>query len=93
MSRWISIMLLFAIAGCTSGQGTRCNPNRATSDCDPGLSCVFPATPGCNPSEPGTDCCGVSYCCKTDSTGAITDSNPNCAPDPNSVAACGFDRD
>ncbi len=92
MRQLLSIVLLSIFAACgTNGRGDRCNPNRATSDCNPGLSCVFPATPGCNASEPGSNCCGNSFCCATDGNGNVTDTNPNCQPDPVSVMQCGLD--
>jgi hypothetical protein len=76
---WIGALLA---AGCgTNGRGERCNPLRATSDCDSGLTCVYPT---------GTNC-GVSYCCAVDAQGNITDKDPNCQPDPASAAVCGFD--
>jgi hypothetical protein len=81
MKRLSTMFVLFGLAGCTNGEGSRCNPLRATPDCDPGLSCVSPTGPNC----------GVTYCCKTDPNGNITDSDPNCQPDPESALACGFD--
>jgi hypothetical protein len=44
------------IGACTQGEGERCNPLRVTSDCDPGLACVYPTAP----------MCGVSFCCTVD---------------------------
>lgn len=82
MKRLLSIAALLALAGCgTNSDGERCNPLRATSDCDPGLSCVYPTAPNC----------GVSYCCTVDANGNVTDTNPNCQPDPGSAAACMLD--
>jgi hypothetical protein len=79
------LVLVVLLAACgTQGHGERCNPMRATSDCDPGFSCVFPTKPHGSP-------CGVSFCCTVDANGNITDSNPNCQPDPESAAACGLD--
>ncbi len=91
MKRLLCMLTLAALASCTQDEGTRCNPNRATPDCDPGFACVFPLTPSCNPSEPGSNCCGVSFCCKVDSNGNITDTNPSCQPDPASAMVCGID--
>jgi hypothetical protein len=78
MKRLLSIGVLLVFVRCTNEDGHRCNPLRATSDCDPGFSCVYPTGPNC----------GVSYCCAVDSTGRIVDNNPNCQPDPASAAAC-----
>jgi hypothetical protein len=91
MKRSIASGLLLALAACRADHGDRCNPNRATSDCTPGLTCVFPATPGCSPSEPGSSCCGVSFCCNVDDAGNVADDHPNCQPDPDSVMACMLD--
>jgi hypothetical protein len=81
MSRLLAWTVFLALTGCRQGHGERCNPMRATTDCDPGLSCVFPTGPNC----------GVSYCCQVDSQGRIVDSIPTCQPDPESAAACGID--
>jgi hypothetical protein len=82
MRRLSMIGMLLAIAGCgTSGDGERCNPLRATSDCNAGLSCVYPTAPNC----------GVSYCCTVDSNGNITDRDPNCQPDPSLASVCMLD--
>ncbi len=82
MKRLLSIGMLLALAGCgTNGEGERCNPLRATSDCDPGFSCVYPTGPSC----------GVSYCCAVDDSGNVTDKSPSCQPDPLSAAECGLD--
>ncbi len=81
MKRLLCMVAFVALIGCQQDEGTRCNPLRATPDCDPGLSCVFPTGPNC----------GVSFCCKVDSNGNIIDTNPNCRPDPASAMACGFD--
>ena len=82
MKRLFSIGLLLAITGCgTNGVGERCNPLRATSDCNSGLSCVYPTAPNC----------GVSYCCAVDANGNITDDNPSCQPDPSLASACMLD--
>jgi hypothetical protein len=71
--------LIFLILACgTQGDGQRCNPLRATPDCNAGLTCVFPSGPNC----------GVPYCCKVDAQGNIVDDLPTCQPDPQSVAAC-----
>src|SRR5947209_66781 len=92
MKQFLSLGLLLAITGCnTNTRGTRCNPLRATSDCDPRFSCIYPITPSCNPSQPGSNCCGVSYCCAVDSMGNVVDRDPNCQPDPDSAMACGLD--
>jgi hypothetical protein len=91
MKTVLSMLAVVALAGCNQGEATRCNPLRATPDCDPGFACVFPATPTCNPSPPSTSCCGVSFCCKVDTNGNITDPSPSCQPDPASEQACGFD--
>jgi len=80
---YTAAVLLFTACG-TQAEGERCNPLRATSDCDPGLSCVYPTNPSGSP-------CGVSFCCKLDANGNIADNNPNCQPDPDSAAACGLD--
>ena len=82
MKRLFSMAVWVVLAGCgTQGEGQRCNPLRATSDCDTGFSCVYPTAPNC----------GVSYCCAVDADGNITDQNPNCRPDPTSAAQCGVD--
>jgi len=82
MRRLLSIAVLVAVAGCgTNDRGERCNPLRATSDCDPGFACVYPTGPNC----------GVSYCCALDSNGNVSDSHPSCQPDPASAAACMLD--
>jgi hypothetical protein len=74
--------LSLLLAGCpTQGAGERCNPLRATSDCDDGLTCVYPTAPEC----------GVSYCCAIDTAGNIADVHPNCRPDPLSAMECGLD--
>jgi hypothetical protein len=74
--------LSLVLAGCpTQGEGERCNPLRATSDCDDGLSCVYPTGP----------MCGVSYCCAVDANGNIVDRDPNCQPDSISAEQCGLD--
>ena len=90
MKRLLAIGLLLFV-GCTNEEGERCNPNRATNDCKDGLTCVFPSTPSCNASEPGSNCCGVSFCCAVDNAGNIIDTNPRCQPDPDSVMACMLD--
>ena len=72
---------LLAAACGTNAEGERCNPLRATSDCDNGLSCVYPT--GAN--------CGVAYCCAVDAQGDVIDKHPNCRPDPAAAAVCGFD--
>jgi hypothetical protein len=74
-------LLLLAIGCGTQSEGERCNPLRATSDCDPGLTCVYPTAPNC----------GVSFCCKVDSNGNVTDTHPNCQFDPTLVAPCMLD--
>jgi len=83
MKRLLLFGFVAALGACTQGAGDRCNPLRATPDCDPGLSCVYPT--GAN--------CGVSYCCAVDTNGAIVDPHPNCQPDPDPAvwAACGLD--
>lgn len=81
MKRALSIGILLWLAGCTNGDGERCNPLRATTDCDPGLSCVYPTAP----------MCGVSFCCKVDGNGNIVDRNANCQPDPTAAAQCMLD--
>lgn len=81
IKRLFSIGVLLALTGCTQADGERCNPLRATSDCDPGLSCVYPTGPNC----------GNSYCCTVDGNGNITDTHPNCQPDPTAAMQCGFD--
>ena len=82
MTRLLLFSFVFALAACTQGAGDRCNPLRATSDCDPGLTCVYPAGPSC----------GVSFCCALDSSGNIVDPHPSCSqPDTESLLACGFD--
>ena len=83
MKTIITLTLLgLVLAGCpTQGAGERCNPLRATSDCDDGLSCVYPT---------GAQC-GVSYCCAVDSKGKVVDDDPNCRPDPVSAMECGLD--
>jgi hypothetical protein len=77
---------LFAIVGCTPGEGERCNPLEIADipnqgNCAIGFSCLYPTALSC----------GVAYCCKVDSTGKITDSNPNCQPDPTLVPVCKLD--
>jgi hypothetical protein len=73
---------VMTVAGCATQQaGERCNPLRATSDCDDGLSCVYPTGP----------MCGVSYCCAVDGHGNVVDEHPNCQPDPDSAAQCEID--
>jgi hypothetical protein len=82
MTRLFCIGVLLAIAGCGSnGDGERCNPLRATSDCNSGLSCVYPTAPSC----------GNSYCCAVDSNGNIRDPNPSCQPDPSLASLCSLD--
>ena len=82
MTRLLTIGVLLALAGCgTNGDGQRCNPLRATSDCDPGLTCVYPTAPSC----------GVSYCCALDANGNITDTNPSCQPNPSLASVCLLD--
>jgi hypothetical protein len=75
------VSVLLALAACTNGDGERCNPLRATTDCDPGLTCVYPTGP----------MCGVAFCCTVDTQGNITDRHPNCQADPGSAAACMLD--
>jgi hypothetical protein len=82
MMRLVAIGMLLGIAGgCTNGDGERCNPLRATSDCDTGLTCVYPTAPNC----------GVAYCCVVDANGNISDTNPNCQPDPSLDSVCMLD--
>ncbi len=82
MKRLFGIGILLALAGCgTQGEGERCNPLRFTTDCDPGLTCVYPTAPNC----------GVAYCCNVDDMGNVSDPNPNCQPDPAAAAACMLD--
>jgi hypothetical protein len=75
------MLLLLGACTATQGEGERCNPLRATSDCADGLSCVYPTGP----------MCGVSYCCAIDEHGNIVDRDPNCQPDPASAMECGLD--
>lgn len=42
---------LLAGAGCTTGEGERCNPQRYSDECAPGNSCMYPKN------------CAVAYCC------------------------------
>jgi len=92
MKRLLLLAVFLGLGACQQSHGDRCNALRATNDCeDPALTCVYPATPSCNPSEPGTNCCGVSFCCKVDANGNIIDTSPNCQPDHDSQLACGFD--
>ncbi len=84
MKRLVGIGIMVLLAGCgigTQREGERCNPARFTSDCDPGLSCVYPTAPNC----------GVAYCCAVDGKGNITDKDPSCQPDPAAAAACMLD--
>jgi hypothetical protein len=74
------------LAACSPGEGDRCNPLEFADipnqgNCASGLSCVYPSAPNC----------GVAYCCKVDSMGRITDSNPNCQPDPTLAPVCMLD--
>ena len=78
MKRLLVIGVLLGLAACTQEAGERCNPMRATSDCNPGLTCVFPSGPTC----------GVSFCCVVDDGGNITDNHPSCQPNDASVIAC-----
>lgn len=77
--------VLFLFAACDAGHGERCNPlqynETGSGNCVSGLTCVFPTAPNC----------GVSYCCATDSNGNITDTHPNCQPDPTLAPACMLD--
>jgi hypothetical protein len=91
MKRLFLVAALFAVGCGTNEEGARCNPLRATSDCNEGLSCVYPITPGCNVAQPGSNCCGVSFCCTMDANGNITSTNPSCQPDPASASVCNFD--
>jgi hypothetical protein len=78
----LALFGLATLPGCpTQSHGDRCNPLRATSDCDDGLTCVYPTGP----------MCGVSYCCAVDKDGNVADPHPNCQPDPDSAAQCGLD--
>lgn len=81
MNRLVLIGALLAMGCATNGEGERCNPLRATSDCNDGLTCVHPTGPNC----------GVSYCCAVDAQGNVVDTHPNCRPDPQSAAACMLD--
>jgi hypothetical protein len=85
------IVVLFAVGCGTNEEGARCNPLRATTDCNPGLSCVYPTTPSCSVAQPGSNCCGVAFCCAVDANGNITSKAANCQPDPTSAAVCNFD--
>jgi hypothetical protein len=86
MRRWGMLTLLLALAGCNPGHGERCNPNEFSDipnqgNCQIGFSCVYPTSPGC----------GVAFCCTVDANGKITDSNPNCQPDPTLAPVCELD--
>jgi hypothetical protein len=88
-----ALFLLFA--ACDAKEGERCNPlqysdNGIQGNCESGLACIYPTTPGCNPSQPGSNCCGVAYCCKLDPLYVVS-TDPNCQPDPNAIAACMLD--
>jgi hypothetical protein len=72
--------------GCTNRAGERCNPMRVTTDCDPGLTCIYPTSYAPPPAMPTP--CGVSFCCVLDSAGRNIDSHSTCQPDPESAAAC-----
>jgi hypothetical protein len=80
--------VLFFVAACSQpqGEGERCNPAQYSStpgqgDCQSGLTCVYPTAPNC----------GVAYCCKTDSNGAIVDKDSHCQFDPSLTSVCGLD--
>ena len=61
--------LLFAWAGCTPGEGERCNPLRFTDECSDGTQCIYPKN------------CGVAYCCPP--TDKLTpQSSPSCQACP-----------
>ena len=86
MRRFGLSIVFFMLAGCTQGEGERCNPleysNSGTAgNCGSGLSCVYPTAPNC----------GVAYCCAVDSNSNITDKNANCQPDPTLAMQCGLD--
>lgn len=88
MIRFALITLRILIGGlllvaCAPGNGERCNPlrysdNGAQGDCADGFACVYPTAPNC----------GVAYCCTTDASGKITDTDPNCQPDPGLLKQC-----
>jgi hypothetical protein len=80
------VALLTILGGCDPGDGQRCNPLQFSDtanqgNCSNGELCLYPTAPNC----------GVAYCCKVDDKGNITDTNPNCQPDPASAAACMLD--
>lgn len=58
--------LLLAGAGCSPGEGERCNPMLFNDECSQGLKCTFPAG------------CGVSFCCPV----STSSSNANCQQCP-----------
>jgi hypothetical protein len=91
MKRLSCLVFALALFACHDRSGDRCNPLQFSSDCDTGLTCLYPVTPTCNPTQPGTNCCGVSFCCTVNAAGVITDKNPNCQPDPTAASACGID--
>lgn len=62
---------LLAGAGCTTGEGERCNPLRFSDECAPGNSCMYPKN------------CAVAYCCPpADRVGPQTSSNCKACPPP-----------
>ncbi len=79
-------LVVALLAGCDAEHGERCNPlqysdNGVQGNCVSGLACVYPTAPSC----------GVAYCCAVDANGNITDTNPNCQPDPTLAPVCGLD--
>ena len=82
MKRLLGFTIFLTLTGCgTQGEGERCNPLRFISDCDTGLTCVYPTAPSC----------GVAYCCAVDANGNVTDKDLHCQPDPSAAAVCMLD--
>jgi hypothetical protein len=80
------VVALLFIAGCDAEHGERCNPlqfseSGTQGNCVSGFACVYPTAPAC----------GVAYCCVVDANGNITDSDPNCQPDPSLDSVCMLD--
>ena len=86
MRRLGMCLLLVFLAACDAEEGERCNPlqysdNGVQGNCVSGLQCIYPTAPSC----------GVAYCCKVDAQGNVTDTNPNCQPDPSLDSVCMLD--